>query len=76
MMTHAGVKKLDDLRVRGGLRSKIPWGGRSPRVLTAAWERFRFVRETATLDEWPPEQVVEEQYRRFIHGGCDGGEEE
>ena len=68
MMTRAGVEKLDELRVRGGLRPKIPWGGRSPRVLTAAWGRFRFVRETATVDEWPTEEVIEEQYRRFNYG--------
>ncbi len=67
-MTSKGLAVLDKLRLKQGLQLELPWGGRSPRVLTRAWERFRFVRETATLDEWPCEDVVEEQYRRFQNG--------
>jgi len=65
-MRDAGRAALDQLRISQGLDPDLPWGGRSPRVLTEAWNRFRFVRETATLDEWPPEPEVEDQYRRFL----------
>ena len=32
------VLSLDDFRLQ---RVRVPWGGRSPRVLTAAYERFK-----------------------------------
>ncbi len=70
-MTSAGIELLDALRCIDPPDSdqlELPWGGRSPRVLTEAWKRFKFVRETATLDEWPAESVIEEQCRRHFHG--------
>jgi len=69
-MTPAGLEALDQLRLEQHLpdSDQLPWGGRSPRVLTRAWNRFRFVRETATLDEWPEESTLEEQSRRDQYG--------
>ncbi len=67
-ITPHGLTVLDGLRRSQGLSSELPWGGRSPRVLTQAWNRFRFVRETATLNEWPDERAIEEQCRRHHYG--------
>ena len=67
-ITHHGLRRLDSLRRSQGLDPDLPWGGRSPRLLTRAWEFFRFVRETATLDEWPTEEAIEEQCRRHHYG--------
>ena len=65
-MTRAGQKRLDEQRVREGLDPKKPWGGRSPRVLTAAYKRFILRHEAAPLDE--EDARIDEQYRRFTHG--------
>jgi len=51
MLTRAGVVKLDELRVKQGLDPKMPWGGRSPRVLTKAYKRFSLKHVLTTLDE-------------------------
>ncbi len=67
-ITPHGLTVLDGLRRSQGLSSELPWGGRSPRLLTVAWNRFKFVRETATLDEWPDELTIEEQSRRDQNG--------
>jgi len=67
-MTDAGRAALDKLRLEKPAE-ELPWGGRSPRVLTRAYERFILRREAAPLDEeWPPDSVIEEQNRRFFHG--------
>jgi len=42
LLTRAGEKMLDELRVKDRFPDpKLPWGGRSPRVLTKAYKRFR-----------------------------------
>ena len=54
MMTEAGRKKLDDLRVEQldlFEDRRLPWEGRSPRVLTRAFQKFSFRLETATIEE-------------------------
>ncbi len=69
MLTTSGRMALDDLRSAEGLDPKLPWGGRSPRALTSAHERFRLKREKTTVNEgaeWD-EAVVDQQYRRFIY---------
>ena len=65
-ITSAGRKALDALRLSQGLDESLPWGGRSPRVLTKAHERFRLSpRDAASKAE---DDEVDEQYRRFLHG--------
>ena len=66
-MTDEGRRQLDELRVKQGLDPKLPWGGRSPRVLTRAWNQFNLGRETTTLQE-ADDEMIDEQYRRFLHG--------
>ncbi len=67
MMTREGRAVLDELRRRGGLDENLPWGGRSPRVLTKAYERFTLRREDAELSDG--DRLLEEQYQRFLQGG-------
>ncbi len=62
-ITRAGTAALDELRQEAGLDESLPWGGRSPRVLTKAYQRFTLRREAAPLDE---EADLDEQYRRFL----------
>ena len=64
-MSRAGIAKLDELRLKN-LDADLPWGGRSPRVLTWAYKRFILRREAAPLDE--EDARIDEQYRRFTHG--------
>ena len=72
-MTREGRAVLDELRVRGGLDPRLPWGGRSPRVLTRAYAQFILRREVAPLDEFFDEEVLDEQYRRFLGNEGEGG---
>jgi len=65
MMTPQGRAKLDELKVSQGLDPQLPWGGRSPRVLTEAYQKYTLRHEAAPLDE---DAAVEEQYRRFQYG--------
>jgi len=68
-MTDAGRAALDKLRQEAPDES-LPWGGRSPRVLTKAYKRFTLRDETTTVDEcgdWG-DALIDEQYRRFTHG--------
>jgi len=65
MMTPAGRRQLDALRVSGGLDPDAPWGGRSPRVLTKAYERFTLGLEAPSL--MSEDDVLDEQYRRFLY---------
>ena len=62
MMTPEGRARLDELRQEAPDNS-LPWGGRSPRVLTKAYERFTLRREAAPLDE---DAMLDEQYQRFL----------
>jgi hypothetical protein len=62
MMTPEGRARLDELRQEASDNS-LPWGGRSPRVLTKAYERFTLRREAAPLDE---DAMLDEQYQRFL----------
>ncbi len=64
-LTKRGVALLDELRVKEGLQLELPWGGRSPRVLTAAYQRFTLKDDAAPLDEFFEEVLIDEQYRRF-----------
>ncbi len=65
MMTPAGRARLDALRQEAvGSICNLPWGGRSPRVLTRAYEKFTLRREDAEMSA--EERHVEEQYRRFL----------
>ena len=54
-MTRRGMELLDRLRqqdaVAGMVDPRLPWGGRSPRVLTRAWQKYNFSTAAATLDE-------------------------
>ena len=68
-MTREGLRFLDELRVEDP-QLELPWEGRSPRVLTQAYQKFTLSRETA-----PPmvefefdDQILDEQDRRFHHG--------
>ncbi len=67
MLTAAGRAALDALRQEQGLDEKLPWGGRSPRVLTKAYQRFTLEPEASSPDELCDE-MLDEQYRRFLNG--------
>ena len=67
-MTAAGRRLLDAMRVadsKDPRQRELPWEGRSPRVLTKAYQRFNLRREAAPLDE---DGMIDEQYRRFQNG--------
>ena len=64
-ITLRGQEILDELRMEHGLDPNLPWGGRSPRALTKAWRDATLRRLAAPLDE---DRVIDEQYRRFLHG--------
>ncbi len=49
-MTDAGRARLDALRVQA-LDPRLPWGGRSPRVLTRAYKKFTLRCDATPLDE-------------------------
>ncbi len=65
MMTREGRAILDAMRLESGLDPELPWGGRSPRALTKAYEKFTLRRDASPLDE---DAMIDEQYRRFLHG--------
>ncbi len=67
-MTLAGRIALDELRRLQGLDDKLPWGGRSPRALTRAYEAFRLEPRGDDAEPIFDEEVTEEQYRRFKYG--------
>ncbi len=67
-MTEAGRAALDKLRVGQGLDPNIPWGGRSPRVLTEAYKRFRFEATSDDADSIFDDQVLDEQSQRQQYG--------
>jgi len=66
MISRKGMIELARLREKD-LDPSLPWGGRSPRTLTRAWEKFTFRPATTELnpDAWD-EEVIEEQYRRHL----------
>ncbi len=66
MMTSAGRRALDGLRLSQGLDESLPWGGRSPRDLTRAAERFRFKPLGDDAEPFFDDELVDEQYRRFL----------
>lgn len=77
MMTEAGRALLDDLRQsdpKDPRQLELPWEGRSPRSLTRGAKLGRLLRETATLDEFFDEEVVEDQHRRFLQEVSSDGE--
>ena len=60
--------ELDKLRQTQGLDKSLPWGGRSPRLLTQAHIRFSLSQEAATLEEKGDDQFLDEQCRRHLYG--------
>jgi hypothetical protein len=68
MLTPEGRTVLDKLRVSQGLDPELPWGGRSPRVLTRAHDLFSLTHEASSLDEFFDEDVIDEQHRRWYNG--------
>ncbi len=70
-MTKAGRRELEGLRVADPLQLELPWGGRSPRTLTKAYDRFTLRRKTSTVEEVDDldEERIDEQYRRFQQDG-------
>ncbi len=67
-MTLAGRMALDELRRSGEVDPRLPWGGRSPRALTKAHERFRLESRGDDADPDFDDAVLDEQYQRFLHG--------
>jgi len=67
-MTAAGRIALDGLRLLKARLgdSSLPWGGRSSRVLTRAHKRFRLELCSDDADPDFDEELVDEQYRRFL----------
>ncbi len=72
-MSKRGREVLDELRVSQGLDPDLPWGGRSPRVLTRAYREFSL--EPRGDDAGPDfdEEVIDDQYRRFLREFPDEG---
>ncbi len=70
MLTPTGRAVLDGLRVSQGLDPELPWGGRSPRVLTRAYERFTLRDVAARPDEFD-EELIDEQHRRHFFGSSE-----
>jgi len=68
MMTDAGRAALDKHRIEQGLDPKLPWGGRSPRVLTRAYERFTLEPLGDDAIDFSDDGMIEEQDRRFHYG--------
>ncbi len=71
MITPCGRSVLDRLRVEQGLDPELPWGGRTPRVLTQAHIRFNLVPEGASLNEdsmWLTNEKTDEQAWRAFNG--------
>ena len=73
MMTPAGRIALDVLRRLdvSEENSELPWGGRSPRVLTRAYQKFILepLGDDAGQDLGELDDVMlDEQYRRFLDG--------
>jgi len=64
-MTPRGRALLDELQ-QEALDSSLPWGGRSPRFLTEAYQRFSLPQEAAPLERFFDEGVIDEQYQRFL----------
>jgi len=70
MMTAAGRRALDELRIDEGLDPELPWGGRSPRSLIQAdldkrIESVNLRRETSTSVD-NADQIIDDQYRRWL----------
>jgi len=63
-----GRAVLDELRVKQGLDPLLPWGGRSPRCLTAAYKRFNFESRDDDVNGFLSDRELEEQYQRFLYG--------
>jgi len=59
---------LDRLRVDQGLDPRLPWGGRSPRVLTKAYEQFRLSLRDDDVNTDFDDALLEEQYMRHRDG--------
>ncbi len=72
MMTGAGRKKLDKLRQElGQLELPLePWGGRSPRCLTRAYEKFTLEAQDDDVTAFSLEESdrLDQMCRRHFHG--------
>ena len=66
-ITRKGYRQLDLFRQEDPDESQ-PWGGRSPRHLTDAYQRFSLGSEAATLEESDEDIRLDEQDRRFHYG--------
>ena len=68
-MTKAGRRILEEMRVHGS-QLELPWGGRSPRTLTRAFELFSLSQERTTVNEEAEfdDALIDEQCRRHLHG--------
>ena len=66
MITGPGRRLLDELRLSHGLDESLPWGGRSPRALTEAHQRFRLKPRGDDAHWFFHEEEQDEQYRRFL----------
>jgi len=63
-ITPRGREKLDELRVRQGLDADLPWGGRSPRVLTRGHLMFILVQRAPSLNRFWARETLKE-FRRI-----------
>ncbi len=68
MMTEEGRLFLDKCRLDSGLDPTLPWGGRSPRVLTRAHERFRLKPSGDAATDFGDDRFIDEQCRRHQYG--------
>ncbi len=73
MMTAAGRLALDgyrqlELELIDEVDRRVPWGGRSPRVLTKAHQTFRLQPRGEDADPGPDDSFIDEQSRRDQYG--------
>ncbi len=77
MMTPAGRAFLDKERKdsKDPRQLDLPWGGRSPRVLTEAYQRFNLRAGDGAVEpvDAADEELINEQYRRFLGCGFEEG---
>ena len=74
-MTRRGMWKLDELRKRAPdpRQLRLPWGGRSPRALTKAFQKFTLPQRGGDATPIFDEETLDEQYRRFLEQYPDEG---
>ncbi len=69
-ITKAGMLALDRAR-KSDPRPALPWGGRSPRVLTEAWKAFNLESRRDDLNDsffvWDG-YLIDKQCQRHLYG--------